>query len=185
MVGRDVEYHGYVGLEVVHVVELEAAQLHHVDVVRVACHLISQADAHVSGQGGVDACLGEDVVGEHGGGGLAVRAGYADHLGVGVASGELYLADDGDILPACLDDDGSVQRYAGALDDFVGAEYAGHRVAAFLEGYAFVDEPAAVLLCDSAAVAQEYVHAFVFGQDSGPETAFAGSEDNEAMLSGS
>ena len=50
VVGRDVEQHGDIGLEVVHVVELETAQLDDVVVVVAGSHLQGQTLAHVTGQ---------------------------------------------------------------------------------------------------------------------------------------
>ena len=92
VVGRDVHYHGHVGLEVVHVLQLERAEFDYVHVVVLAGHLQRQALAYVAGQSDVHARLTQNVIGEQGSGGLAVGAGDAHHLGVGVSAGELYLA---------------------------------------------------------------------------------------------
>ena len=72
MVRRYVEQDGDVGVEVVHVVELERAQLYDVVVVWVFRHLQREASPYVPGQSGVVARLLEDVVYERCRRGLAV-----------------------------------------------------------------------------------------------------------------
>ena len=48
MVGSDVHQYGNVGLEVIHVVELEAAELYHIVVVVILCHLQRKALAYIA-----------------------------------------------------------------------------------------------------------------------------------------
>ena len=133
VVGGDVEQHGYVGFEVIHVVELETAEFHYVDIVRLACYLVCQRISYVAGQPGVDSGVGQYVVCQHGGGGFAVAACDTHHLGVGVSACQFYLADYRYVLCLCSSHGRSVERYARAFYDFVGGEYAFHRVPAFLE----------------------------------------------------
>ncbi len=72
MVGGDVEEHGNVGVEIIHVFKLEARKLDYIHVVVLASHLQGQTAAHVAGQAHVDAGVLEYVIGEQCGGGLAV-----------------------------------------------------------------------------------------------------------------
>ncbi len=72
VVGRDVHYHGYVGMEAVHVFELEGAKLDYIDVMLVVGYLQCEALSHVARQAHVDAGVLEYMVGEQGSGGLAV-----------------------------------------------------------------------------------------------------------------
>ena len=53
VVGRDVHQDGYVGAEVIHIVELEAGQFDDVVFVRVLCHLECQTPAYIAGQSGI------------------------------------------------------------------------------------------------------------------------------------
>ena len=182
VVGGDVENHGHVGLEAVHVVELETAEFHHIHRVRVAGHLPCQAFSHIAGQGGVDAGAPQDVVGEQGGGGLAVAAGYAHHLGVGVAAGEFYLADYRDALGHSLQHNRRIAGNAGAFYYLGGREDACCAVAAFLEGYVFLLEHFAVARSYGAAVAKENVEALVLGQDSRSGAALAGAEHHYSFV---
>ena len=64
VVGGDVEQHGHPGAEVVGVVELEAAQLHHVVVGRILNNLLGQGVAHVAGQAHVQPRRLQQVVGK-------------------------------------------------------------------------------------------------------------------------
>ena len=89
MVGSDVEHHGDVGLEVVHVFELERAQLDDIDVVVLARNLQGEATAYVAGESDIYTGLTQYVVCQQCCSGLSVRACDTYHLGVGVASGEL------------------------------------------------------------------------------------------------
>ena len=98
MVGGNVEQNGDIGTELVHVVELETAQFYNVPFVWFFCHLQGQTVTNIAGQSGIQACLLEDVVDEGCGGCLAVAAGDAHHLGMGVTGSKLYLTDDGRTL---------------------------------------------------------------------------------------
>ena len=64
MVWRDVGDDGYVCLEVVYIVQLEAAELKDIDVVLFGCHLICVALADVSTESYVEASILEKVVDE-------------------------------------------------------------------------------------------------------------------------
>ena len=64
MVGGDVQQNGDVGAEVIHVVQLERAQLNHIIGMRVFCHLQGKAVADVACQTYIIACILEDVVDE-------------------------------------------------------------------------------------------------------------------------
>ena len=184
MVGGDVEQHGHVGAEVVHVVELEAAQFHDVDVVRPACHLHGERAAYVAGKGCVESCEAQDVACEHGSGGLAVAAcqAHAARGGREVSSGELDFADYVYASAVYRAHDGCVVGYSGAFHHFVGVEYALHGVAALLPLDAFGVEDGGVARGHGAVVAQEHVHAFVLCEDGGACAAFAGSEHHDFFL---
>ena len=91
MVRSDVGQYGYVCLEGVHSVQLEAAELDHVVVKVLGSHLVGVALADVAGQAHVQPRVLEHIVYQRCGGGLAVASGYTDFLCVVVSSGKLYL----------------------------------------------------------------------------------------------
>ena len=91
MVRSDVRYDGYIGLEVIHIVQLEAAELQHVYVELLGRHLIGVALSYVSAQTDVKSGLAEKMIYERGGGRLAVASGYADLLCLVISSGKFYL----------------------------------------------------------------------------------------------
>ena len=91
MVGGDVQQYGDVGFEVVHSVELEAADLEDIDVVVLGSDLQGVTLADVSAQSGVHPGFLEQVVDKGRGSGLAVAAGDAYFLRIVVPSGEFYL----------------------------------------------------------------------------------------------
>ena len=122
MVGRDIHEDGDIRLEVIHVVELETGELNYIIVEAALRHLQRKAASDVSCKSHVVARLFEDVVDERGGRGLTVGTGDADHLGVGVSTGELDFGDDvNPLLPYFLNH-WRLVGYSRALDDFVGIE---------------------------------------------------------------
>ena len=62
MVRSDVGDDGYVCLEVVYIVKLEAAELEHVDVVLLGSHLICIALSYVSAETYIEAGVLEEMV---------------------------------------------------------------------------------------------------------------------------
>ena len=178
VVGRDVHDHCDVGAEAVHVVKLEAGELDDVVVVVLGGHLQGQRLAHVAGQSHVEAARLEDVVGHHRGGGLAVRAGDADHLCIGVTPGKLDLRDDGGALLHQPDHERGGEGHAGALDHLVGIEDELLGVGMpVLIGYLVLLEQRLVLVLDGRHVAQEHVEPLYFGQDGGTCAALSCAYD--------
>ena len=176
MVGGDVQQNGNVGAEVVHIVQLKRTQLDDVVFVRILGHLQGQRVAYVAGQSGIVACIAEDVVDEAGGGGLAVRAGDANHLGVGVASCKLYLADDVRALVAQFLHHGRRVGNAGTLNHLVGVQNLGFGVAAFFPLYLVVVHQTLVLVLDFRHVRYKHVESFFLGQYGGTSTTLAGTQ---------
>ena len=96
MVRGNVHQDGDIGAELIHIVQLEGAEFDNIIVVLLHGHLQGKAVADVACQPYIQSRTLEDVVNERGGGSLAVRTGDANHFGVCITSGELYLGDDGD-----------------------------------------------------------------------------------------
>ena len=127
--------------------------------------------------------MGEDMVYEHRRGCLAVRAGDTYHFRFGVSAGQFDFADNGDILSPGSDNNGRVERNARTFHNLIGTEDQGFGVMPFLEWNLFGFQTFAVFGGNGSAVAQEYVHTFVFCEYGGSEAAFSGAKDYEAPLS--
>ena len=175
MVGGDVEQHGDVGVEVIHVVELEAAQLYHVPGVRSLCHLQSQGVAYVASQPHVVARLFHDVVDERCGGGLAVASGDADHAGVGIPACKLYLAYHGNVASHHLLYHRGFLGYAGALYYLVGIEYLVFAMVSFFPFYPVAVEHGLVVVLDGRHVRHKDIEVLFLSQDSGAHTTLGGA----------
>ena len=173
MVGRDVEQHGHIGPEIKHIVELEAAQLHHIVVVVTLGHLQGQALAHIAGQPHVEAAPLQDVPGEHGGGGLAVAARDADHLGPGVTAGQLYFRNHRNLL---LQDGLDHRRLLGdarALHYLVRIQDKRQRMLLLLPVNAIFVQQFTVFRLDGRRIAHKDIEAFDLGQHGGSCAALA------------
>ena len=148
----------------------------------VAGNLKSQRLADVPGQSGVDTGVCQNVMGQQRCCRLAVRAGYAYHFRIGVAAGELYLADYIDSFLLKSLDNGSGVGNSRALDNFVGFENTLHGVASLLPFYALFVEHAAISVGYLSIVAEEDFPPLVFGENSCADAAFAAAEHNHRLL---
>ena len=172
MVGRDVQQDGNVGTEVVHVVELERAQLNDVVLVGLLSHLEGQRVADVASQPGIVACSLEDVIDETGGRRLAVGTGNTDHLGVGIAACKLYLADDADATFLGFDHHRCRVGDTRALDDFVSIKNTSLRMLPFLPRYLVVVEQFLIFVGNLRHVRNKHIEPFFLCQYSCTGTAF-------------
>lgn len=93
VVGRDIHQHRGVQVGVVHVIELEAGELHDVDLVRVADETLGEGEADIATRHRIYAARLQEVSGEGGGGGLAIgpRDAYEDAALGYVLGGKLDL----------------------------------------------------------------------------------------------
>ena len=64
MVGRDIQQDGDIGTEVVHIVQLEGAELNDIVGMRVLCHLQCQGVTDIACQADVISRILEDVIDE-------------------------------------------------------------------------------------------------------------------------
>ena len=173
VVGRDVKQHGHIGLELIHVIQLETAQFNDVHVVMLGSDLQRQTTAHITCQAHVQTRFLEDVIGEFGRRCLAIAAGDANHLGIGVATRKFNLAHDGNFALNGLGHHGCCVGDARALHYLVGVEDLFRGVPAFLPGDVILVEQVLIGLPDGAGITQPHVHAFHFGKHCGTRAALA------------
>ena len=173
VVGGDVEQDGDVGTELIHVVELETAELDDIPVVVAHCHLVGQASPDITRKTHVVACTLEDVVDERCGGRLTVTTRDAHHLGVGVASGKLDFRDHGDTLFGNLAHHGRLGRYARALDYLIGIEDKFLGVLPILPCDMVLLEHLPVVLLYLRHVREEYIETLFLCQDGSAHAALA------------
>ena len=176
MVRRDVEQNGDVGAEVVHVVQLETAQLDDVVCVRIFGDLQGEAVADVACQPGIVSGILEDVIDEARRRRLSVTSRDTDHLRVRVTAGKLYLADDVRALCHELLDHRSFLGDARTLDDLVGIEDFLFRVMLLFPFDAVVVEQFLVLVLDGRHIRHEDVEALFFSQYGGTGSALSGTQ---------
>ena len=62
MVGRDVEQHGNVSPETVHIIQLERAELNHIIIMLVCGYLQGKTFTYVTSQSHIQTCTFENVV---------------------------------------------------------------------------------------------------------------------------
>ena len=141
-----------------------------------ASNLKGERTTHVSGQTYVDAGIGKDVVGEHGGCGFTVAAGNAHHFGVGVSACEFYFGNYG---YSAFDDGfhhGSCWGDARAFDHEVGVEDAFRRVGSLLPFNAFGIKHCGIPWGNGAHVGEEHLHVFIFSEDGGAHAALSSTK---------
>ena len=93
VVGRDIHQHCSLQMGVVHMVELEAGELHDVDLVRVSYEALGEGETDIATRHRIYAARLQEVSGEGGGGGLAIgpRDAYEDAALGYVLSGKFDL----------------------------------------------------------------------------------------------
>ena len=160
VVGRDVEQHGDIGAEVEHIVQLERRQFYDIAGVRVFCHLQGKAAPDVPGKPHIGACLLHNVENPRSGGGLAVAAGDANHLRVGIARGKFYFRDNGNALFAHRLYHRCVFGNARTFHDFIGVEHEAFGVPAVFKGNVVLREEGAVFFANRSCVRHKNVIAF-------------------------
>ena len=165
VVGRDVHQHTHVGTEVVHTIELERAQLQHIPVVLLSCHLIGEALADVAAKGDVETRIAHNLIDERRCGGLAIRACDADGACLThILCGKLHLRDNGSALFAQALYNLRLLGYAGRLDNKIGSEDALQSVATLLPLNLPLIENGSVALGHTAGVREEYSMTLLLGQ---------------------
>ena len=183
MVGGDVEQHGDVGMEVVHVVELERRNFEHEPVgiafFFVFCHAQCHGSTDVSGEFHVVTGLAQDVIDERSGRSLAVRTGDAEQLSPGVASGKFEFGENGHPLLTQRFDHGGVVGNAGTFHHFVGIEDLLGGVLAFFPRQSVRIEQAFVVRTNAAAIGNEDIISFLLGENGGADSTFGGTENNK------
>ena len=176
MVRGDVEQDGDVGAEVIHIVQLEAAQLDDVVFVRVFCNLQGKAVADVPGQPGIIACIREDMIDEACRGRFPIAARDADHLGIGIPAGEFNLADNVCALFHEFSDHRGFFGNARALDDLVGIEDFLFRMVPLFPFDAMVVEQLLVFVLDGGHIGNEHIESFLLCQYGCTGSALAGTQ---------
>lgn len=134
MIRTDIQQHPDVGPKAIDAVELKTAEFQH-GVGRIAFgQHPGKAVSYVARLHHIEAGRCQQVMGEVGGGRLAVRSRDADHERLRIAGRELDLGDHGD--PAFLQ--GPHQRRAignaGTLNDFRAVKYGRPGMSSFFEG---------------------------------------------------
>ena len=123
MIRRDVQQDSNVGTELIHIVELEAAQFNDVVIIFFAlCNLECQTSSNVSSQTHIITSILEDVIDETGCCSFPIRACNTNHFGMGVSSGKLNLVDDGNPCLSGFHNHRSCFWNTWALDDFLGIQ---------------------------------------------------------------
>ncbi len=119
MVWSDVEQDCHVGTELIHVVELETAQLDDIVLMRSLCHLQGQTLSDIASQTYIIASRLDDVIDQRSSCGLAVATCDADHLGICISACKFYFADDRCTLSHQFLNHRCFLRNTRALDDFI------------------------------------------------------------------
>ena len=119
MVWSDIEQDSHVGTELIHVVELETAQLDDVVLMRSFSHLKGKTLSDISSQTDIIASRLDDVVNQRGSGSLTVTSRNTDHLGVSISARKFYFADDRCTLSHQFLYHRCFLRNTRTLDDFV------------------------------------------------------------------
>ena len=175
MVRCDIQQDGDVGLEIIHVIELEGTQFDDIVVMILVRHLECQRIADISRQTHVQPCLFEDVEDKGGSGRLTVRTGDTDHLRLRITRCEFNLGDDRRTLRNQFLNERCIRRNTGRFNYFVGIQNEFLRVLAVFPCDAVLVQQRTIGFANRTTVRDEDVKAFLFRQNSCAGTTLAGS----------
>lgn len=126
-------------------------------------YLQGQTLAYITGQADIQSCTLENVIDEAGGGGLSVRTGDADHLGIRIASGKFYFRDNRCALFFQFQNQRSIVWNTRAFNYLVGIQNQFFGMMAFFPGNTVAVEQFFVLVLDGGHVRYERLESFHFG----------------------
>ncbi len=175
MVRGDVGQNGDVGLEVIHIVQLETAEFQNMDVMVLRGHEHGVALPDVAAQPHVQTRLLEQVVDQRGRSGLAVASRDADLLRRVITPGEFDFRDYMDACIGNFPDNRGAQRNAWAFDHLIGIENELLGVGSALERNVPVPEHCGILVPDLPAVGKKDIEPFDFCEDRSTHAALTAS----------
>ena len=176
MVRRDVGDYGYVGLEVIYVVQLEAAELQYIDVVLFCRYLIGVALSDVAAESYIKAGLHQKVIDQRCGSGLSVASGDAYLLRSVISPCEFDLRDDVDAAVGYLLHHRSLRRYSRALHHLVRIEDEVFRMLSLLVRDLPLVEHSCVFLRYLTHIGEEYIITFNLREHCGTYSALASTK---------
>ena len=175
MIGSDIEEYSDIGMEVIHVIQLETTQLYDVVIMRIFGHLKGQTPTDIACQSDIISRRFEDMKDERSGRGFAITARDTHHFGPRIASRKLYFADDMRALSHEFAHHRRLFRNTGTLDYFVGIEDFGFRVLPFFPRNAVVVEEFFIFILNLRHVRNEHLETFFASQNGCSGTAFTGT----------
>ena len=132
MVWCDIEENGNVCMKIIHVVQLEAAQLYNIMIEGAPFgNLQGKRTADIACQTYVVVGILQNVIYETCCGSLAIASGYANHFCIGVATGKFYFVDYVNAKLDGLGHNGCIVGDARTFDYFRGIQYFFRRMLSF------------------------------------------------------
>ncbi len=173
MVGGDIHKYCYLSPEVIHSVELEAAEFNHIVIISALCHCHCETVPHIAGHGYVEPGLLHHVIDQVRGGGLAVASRHAYLDGICVTAGKLDLGNHRDALFTYGHNKWIILVQAGTLDHLAGVHNQLRGVLPLFKSDVVGDQYLTVLVLYRAAVAHENVKSLLLSQHSRSRTALS------------
>ena len=173
MVGSDIHQYGDIGTELIHIIQLEGAELDNIIIVLFHCHLQGEAVADVSGQSHVQSRTLENVVNERSSGSLTVRTCNTNHFSVCITSGKFYLGDDRDTFLFQFQNQRRVIRDTGAFYHLIGIEYQLFGMLSFLPSNVIPVQQFLVFVFNGGHIGYERIETLNFGEYGSSRAAFA------------
>ena len=136
---------------------------------------------YIASEAHIVARLLENVKNQARRGRLAIGTCDADHLGMRVASCELYLTDDGDSCIFYLANHRCGIRNAGTLDNLVGIQYLCFGVVPLFPGDSALIKHLLIVWLNLSHIRDEHIKTFFLGQHSCAHTALCGTEDDNSF----
>ena len=176
MIGRNIQQHGNIGFETIHVVELETTQFDHIIIIMFGRYLQGEALSHIPGQTYVEAGFFQYMIRKKRRGSLPVAAGNANHSSIGIATGKFYFRNN-----RCSS---FFQRlyhrcalgYTGTLHHFIGIKNLLGRMTAFFPFDPVIIELLFIDIFYSRHIRDKDIETFDFRQNSCAGSTLTGSQ---------
>ena len=145
-------------------------------------YLQGKATADISCQSYIKTCTLKNMVDQRSGCGLAIGTSNANHYGIGIASSQLYLRDDGDLAFTQFHNERRIIRNTRTLHHFIGIQNFLFTMVSFFPFNVVFIHLGLVLVLNASSIRHKGVEAFQLSKYGSSRTTLGSSQNHYSFL---